>query len=267
MDGGRVPVRRRDGRRDLAAACTTCRCSWSRRASAPTMSGDISEQTQPPTSLRPESNYHAENRRARTRDRCAETAAEMLHEAGYAGRRDPRALTCATSATRSSSSTCVRGTSRPTSARAHSTSASRVVTCCSTPSPRRSRSRASASANRRSASPGEPGKFTRAQRPRGHPCRDKLPGARSVASSRATASRRSRAARRRRRVGGAPRRRGCRRRRRLDGHDAAQRGPRDLRSGHPGVRGRADQSRSRRSRGVDSPAPPAGRARRAAVTC
>ena len=179
----------------------------------------------------------------------SETAAQMLHEAGYAGRRDPQgAASSPTRATTSSSSTCARATSPPTSAPARSTSASPAATCCST--------RGSTAAEidgarlRRLHVPlRRPDRaLHRARRPRGRARRHQLP-------------------RPRRRL---PRRARRRRRRssRLDGAvesavrlgvaDAvadvvetgstlAQAGPRDLRPGHPRI-ARPCSSRRRRRR-------------------
>ena len=85
----------------------------------------------------------------------------MLREAGYRQRTDPKQLVASpTPPTSSSSSTCARATSRCTSARAPSTSASPAVTCCSTAAPRPRSRCSSASAAPPSASRPRPATST-----------------------------------------------------------------------------------------------------------
>jgi hypothetical protein len=173
----------------------------------------------------------------------AETAAEMLHEAGYAGRRDPRALTVSlTRRTTSSSSTFVRATSRRMSVPARSMSASPVATCCSTQARPLSRSPTSTSPGPPSVSRGQAETFARAQTtspacgwPRA------TPDWSVTSSSEERCDRRARSAGWRRRVSREAGGCGCRRRRRIDRLDPARPGPGDLRSGDPRFGGRAHQ--------------------------
>ena len=94
---------------------------------------DISERDPPDHPLRPERPHHAENRRAQQGLAVRDRRRRCCSEAGYADASRPEgADRRATRATTSSSSTCARATSPPTSDRARSMSASPAATCCST---------------------------------------------------------------------------------------------------------------------------------------
>ena len=96
----------------------------------------------------------------------SDPAAEMLREAGYRRRRDPRTARLDPTTT-SSSSSCARATSPSTSARAPSTSASPAATCSSTPEAARREMMRSGSAASTFRFAGPPGRRSRVDGGRG----------------------------------------------------------------------------------------------------
>ena len=195
----------------------------------------------------------------------AETAAQMLWEAGYTGRRDPRDLHTADPR---------NGVEffylRPRDIATYVGSGALDVGITGRDLLLDSGSDAAEIAplgfgdsTFRFAGPA--GALHRPRRPRRRARGDELPRPRRRLPRRPRRHGEAREARRRRRVGRAARRGGCRRRRRLDGLDAPQGGARDLRPRDPRVRGRAHRLGRRAPGRRDAAAPPAGRARGAPV--